>query len=172
MQVTHRHRVQSFDVPDQCWLVAFCRLVAGISPCRLLLSIEDQRIRNTGIDARLIEQGRNLSAMVGLVIEQVNDRGSERVVKFLSGIILITERSVEPLRRNPGKELFDLLVGPAALAAKFGEIRIQLLVQRSERPWLPVETRHPAAVGQKQVVESAVNRSEEGPAVALTFFVG
>jgi hypothetical protein len=53
--------------------------------------------------------------MMGLVVKQVNDRGSERVVKFLPGIILITERSVEPLRRNPVKELFDLAVGLAAL---------------------------------------------------------
>jgi len=44
--------------------------MVDVSPSRLLLSVEDDGIGHAGVDAQLIEKGRQLSAMMGLVVNK------------------------------------------------------------------------------------------------------
>lgn len=85
--------------------LTLCQPTVDVSPSRLLLSVKDDGIRHARVDAQLIENGRQLSAMMGLVVKEMNDRRSQRMGKFLLGIILVTERRVQPLRRDSGEEL-------------------------------------------------------------------
>lgn len=55
-----------------------------VSSSRLLLSVEDDGIRHARVDAQLIEEGRQLSAMMGLVVKEMNHRRSSGWVNFCS----------------------------------------------------------------------------------------
>ena len=54
-----------------------------------MLAIVDHRVGDAGIDAELIEKCRQLSPVMRLVIEQVDQRGAKRMRKCGSGVRLI-----------------------------------------------------------------------------------
>src|SRR3982074_2350914 len=89
-----------------------------------VLAVEGHRVGHARVDAELTEQGRKLPAMMRLVVEKVHEGGAQWVSKFIPGIILVTERRIEPLRRDSDDELLDLTIGLAALAPELVEIGI------------------------------------------------
>jgi hypothetical protein len=56
-----------------------------------MLAVVDHRVGDAGIDAELIEKCRQLSPVMRLVIEQVDQRGAKRMRKCGSGVRLIGE---------------------------------------------------------------------------------
>src|SRR5690606_34204798 len=77
---------------------------------------------------------------------------------------------------DPGREL---VVGQRSLSSQLLEIRVELLIERTDASWADElvwdgharEAREPDPVGQQEMVERSVDRLEERAAVALARFV-
>jgi hypothetical protein len=74
------------------------------------------QIGHARIDPGLHEQRGELSPVMGLMIEQVHDRGTQRMRERLSGVRRVAKIFREPLRGERRDEALDLRVGLRALA--------------------------------------------------------
>jgi hypothetical protein len=82
---------------------------------------------------RLHEEGRDLPAMVRLVVEQLGDAPPERafVHDVFAGVAEVCRELLGAERQDP---VFDLVVRLFALGSKFLEACVKLLVERTNAP--------------------------------------
>src|SRR5262245_40603106 len=110
--------------------------------------------------------------MVSLVVEQVHERGLERM-----SVALPCEGSILDARRQAvlgqaGAEVLNRRVGRRALATGILEVGEQLLVERADWKLFSREATEPRAVGEQKMIQCAVNRAEERLAIPLALLVG
>jgi len=89
---------------------------------------EAHKICDAGIEPALGEQGRELPAVVGLVVEEVRGQDPKRGAALL-GIDqrAIRKRSAELLAREPSHKGIDLVVGSPTLVSQRVEVGAELL---------------------------------------------
>src|SRR5204862_7594526 len=95
--------------------------------------VRDQ-IRYPRIDPELREQRGELAAVMRLVVEEVSERRTERMRELLSGVRRVGEVFEQPLGREGRRVLLDRGVGVGALAPQLVEVRVELLIERTEGP--------------------------------------
>src|SRR2546423_10951459 len=107
-----------------------------------------------------------------LVVEEVSERRADRMSELPSGVRRVGEVFEQPLGREGRRVLLDRGVGVGALAPQLLEVRVELLIERTEGPRGSREAAEPATVGEQEVIQDPVDRAKERLAVALALLVG
>src|SRR3569833_1308872 len=110
-------------------------------------------VRLAEIDAELAEQGRDLAAMVRLMVEHVCEQGAElgryRLPRHQADV-------VDTATELPGCQRTDAVqqigIGFALLRAQMLEIPIKRLIQRVEMAGMPCHAADPQPVDQQDVI--------------------
>ena len=89
-----------------------------------------KQIGDARIAALLREQGRDLAAMMSLMVEDMGDSPPERRLVLLAAAH-VHERGGEPLVGEPGDPGRELAVGKRSLPAEVLEIEVELLACRA-----------------------------------------
>lgn len=133
--------------------------------------MNEGEIRDADVHSELGEQGRDLAAVVRLVIEEVGDHGPKwpRLCPALSTGPGEIEQEIGC--SECGGEVLDLSIDELASFTEGMEVLGHL--RRVQTSWdgAPLEPREPDLVCPQDVVQGAPNRSEEGAAIGASLRV-
>src|SRR5882672_181202 len=100
--------------------------------------------------------------MVGLVIEEMRQHPRQRRFMELAGHVAIAERAADGFVAEAADEAEDARILDLACRPEIGERVVENLVQSLDAARHSLETAHPDAIADEDVVERRMNRAEEG----------